>query len=49
MGGQIESVFARNKIIEHMKNLSFIKKVLYENIIRHLMNRNVNKIRCLIK
>ena len=30
---------------EHMQNLSFIKRMLYENIIRHLMNRNVNKIR----
>ncbi|MBX4266760.1 transglutaminase-like domain-containing protein [Clostridium estertheticum] len=30
---------------EHMQYLNFIKKKIYENFVRHLMNRNVNKIR----
>jgi len=30
---------------EHMQNLNFIKKKIYENFVRHLMNKNVNKIR----
>lgn len=30
---------------EHMQNLNFIKKKMYENFVRHLMNKNVNKIR----
>lgn len=34
---------------EHMQNLNFIKKKIYENFIRHLMNKNVNKIRQLLK
>ena len=30
---------------EHMQNLNFIKKKIYENFVRHSMNKNVNKIR----
>ena len=31
--------------INNSQNLNFVKKKIYENLVRHLMNNNVNKIR----